>query len=169
MAAKRTTTEREITSPVDLCDVRGRLSPGAIGWSRRPLHTCNVSGQAPRKKRWNYWAMHTDRFLFSVTIADVDHYVLAFAYFLEFATERFIERTGILPPGALALPERVRGDAVFERGGVRVALTDDRRGTRIVVRWPHFGDGTLEADLLAEQPAAHETMNVVIPSSCRRF
>jgi hypothetical protein len=169
MASRRQAVEPEITSPVDLCDARGRLVPEAVGWSRRPLHTCNVSGQAPRKKRWNYWAMHTDRFLFSATIADVDHYVLAFAYFFEFATQRFIEKTAILPPGALALPETVRADAVFEQGGVRVALTNERRGTRIGVRWPQFGDGTLEADLLVEQPAAHETMNVVIPWSSERF
>ncbi len=164
-----TTHEPELTAPVLLCDERGRLNPDAVGWSRRPLHTCNVTGHAPRKKKWNYWAVHTDKFLFSVTIADVDHYVLAFCYFLEFATKRFVERAAILPPGGLVLPETVRASTVFEQGGVRVALEDERRGTRISVRWPDFLDGELVADLLVEQPRDHETLNVVIPWSRDRF
>ena len=163
------TPEPEIAGPVLLCDERGRLNPDAVGWSTHPLHTCNVTGHAPRKKKWNYWAIHTDKFLFSVTIADVDHLVLAFAYFLEFETSRFVERSTILPPGALALPETVRAGTVFEQGGVRVALENERRGTRITVRWPDFLNGTLTADLLVEQPRDHETLNVVIPWSRDRF
>jgi hypothetical protein len=152
-----------------LCDGRGRLRPDAIGWARRPRHACNVSGHSPRKKRWNYWALNTGDFLFSATIADVDHYVLAFAYFLEFETQRFIEKTAILPPGALALPDTVRATTIFEQGGMRLALEDARKGTRISVRWPDFGGSTLVADLLVEQPRDHETLNVVIPWSRDRF
>ncbi|MBI2724213.1 MAG: DUF2804 domain-containing protein [Chloroflexi bacterium] len=114
--------------------------------------------------------MHNGEIFFSATIADVDHYVLAFAYFLEFASGRFIERTTILPPGALAMPETVRASVVFEQRGVRVALMDAPRGTRILVSWPRFdGDQALEVDLLAEQPKTQETMNVVIPWSRDRF
>ncbi len=165
-----TTHEPELTSPVALCDERGRLNPAAVGWSRHLLHTCNVTGHAPRKKKWNYWAVHNDDLLFSVTIADVDHYVLAFAYILEFATGRFVERAAILPPGAMQLPDTVRASTVFEQGGVRVTLDDDRRGTRISVRWPEFDDGAeLVAGLLVEQPRDHETLNVVIPWSRDRF
>ncbi|MBI2724214.1 MAG: hypothetical protein HYX50_04035 [Chloroflexi bacterium] len=47
----RTAVERELTEAVTLCDDGGRLRPDAVGWSRRPLHTCNVSGHTPRKKR----------------------------------------------------------------------------------------------------------------------
>jgi hypothetical protein len=161
--------EPEITGPVMLCDERGRLNPDAIGWSPQPLHTCNVTGHAPRKKKWTYWAINTDKVLFSVMIADVDHYVLAVAYFLEFDTERFVERVAILAPGAMTLPETVRSNMVFEAAGVRVAFENDRRGTRIGVRWPDFLDGPLVADLLVEQPRDHETLNVVIPWSRDRF
>lgn len=161
--------EAELTAPALLCDAHGRLRPEAIGWSRQPLHTCNLNGHAPRKKRWNYWCLTTDEFLFSATIADVDHYVLAFAYLFQFETRRFIEKTAILPPGALALPDTVRADVAFEQGGVRVLLADDRRGTRIAVTWPEFGGVTLDADLFVEQPRDHETLNVVIPWSRDRF
>lgn len=169
------THEPELTGPVALCDANGRLNRDAVGWSREPLHTSNVSGHSPRKKRWNYWAVHDDRIFFSATIADVDHYVLAFVYLLEFETQRFIERTAILPPGGLTLPEHVRESVVFEQagapGGRRLALMDTPRGTRIVVEWPDFGDKGvgLAADLLCEQKRSHETLNVVIPWSRDRF
>lgn len=161
--------EPELTVPVDLCDARGNLNPAAVGWSRHSLHNCNVAGHAPRKKRWNYWALNTDDFLFSATIADVDHYVLAFVYFFEFASGRFIERTAILPPGALELPPRVRADIVFTQGRRSVAMTNERKGTRLRIEWPDFGDVALDVDLLVEQPRDHETMNVVIPWSRERF
>ena len=161
--------EPELTAPVDLCDARGNLNPAAIGWSRQPLHNCNVSGHAPRKKRWNYWCLNTDKLLFSATIADVDHYVLAFVYLFVLETRRLIERTTILPSGAVDLPPHVRADAVFEQGGRRVAFTEEKRGTRIAVTWRDFGDAPLAVDLLVERAPAHETMNVVIPWSRERF
>ena len=162
-------SEPEITSPVDLCDGRGNLNPAAVGWSRQPLHNCNVSGHGPRKKRWNYWCLNTDSLLFSATIADVDHYVLAFVYLFDFGSRRLIERTAILPAGALELPPHARADAVFEQGECRVAFTEEKRGTRISVEWPDFGDAPLTVDLLAERASSHETMNVVIPWSRERF
>lgn len=171
--AKRPThspsAEPEITESVDLCDASGALNPAAVGWSRHPLHRCNVTGHAPRKKRWNYWCLNTDKMLFSATIADVDHYILAFVYLFDFETHRFVERTAILPPGAMDLAPHVRADAVFEQGGRRVAFTEEKRGTRIVVAWPDFGGAPLSVDLLVERPPSHETMNVVIPWSRNRF
>ena len=163
------THEPELLGPQTLCDEGGRLNREAVGWSREPLHTCNVEGQPPRKKKWNYWAVHDDRIFFSATIADVDHYVLAFVYILEFESQRFIERTAVLPAGALTLPEQARESVVFEQSGRRVALVEDRRGTRIEVDWPDFGDVPLRADLLVLQPRNHETLNVVIPWSRDRF
>ncbi len=162
-------TEPELTAPADLCDARGALNPAAIGWSRHPLHTCNVSGRAPRKKRWNYWCLNTDKMLFSATIADVDHYVLAFVYLFDFETGELVERTAILPPGAIELPPQVCADAVFEQGGRRVAFTEEKRGTRIAVTWPDFGGVPMSVDLLVQRAPSHETMNVVIPWSRDRF
>ena len=164
-------TNRRFSGRLIFATATGRLNPDAVGWSRAPLHDCNVAGHAPRKKKWNYWAVHDERVFFSATIADVDHYVLAFVYFLEFESQRFIERTAILGPGSIAMPERVRESVVFEQGGRRVGLMDTPRGTRILVEWPDFvekGVG-LTADLLCEQPKKHETLNVVIPWSRERF
>ncbi|HEV7734509.1 MAG TPA: DUF2804 family protein, partial [Candidatus Binatia bacterium] len=65
--------ERELTTPTDLCDARGRLDPTAVGWSRQPLVRANLRGHWPRKKRWNFWNWISPRFVFSVTLADIDY------------------------------------------------------------------------------------------------
>ena len=53
-----TTSEREITEPVDLATPDGRrLNPAACGRSRRPLHRANLRGSWGRNKRWDYWAI----------------------------------------------------------------------------------------------------------------
>src|SRR3990172_901047 len=110
-AGARGSEEKEIAEAVNLCDARGRLLPGAAGWSRRPLHTCNLSGHPLRKKRWNYWCITSDRYLFSVTLASVDYMGMAFAYFLEFDTGRFVEKTVTVPFGrGCVLPDTVRGN-----------------------------------------------------------
>ncbi len=89
--------ERELTSPVELCDASGRLNPEAVGWSHHPLHTCNLRGPWPRQKRWDYWCVTSDTHPFSVTLSNLDYAGLAFVYCLDFGTRRFIEKTVIRP------------------------------------------------------------------------
>jgi hypothetical protein len=162
--------EVELVEPVRLCDARGRLLPSSVGWSRHPLHTCNLSGNWPRKKRWNYWCVTDDKRLFSVTLANVDYIGIAFAYFLEYETKRFIEQTVTVPFGrGCVLPDTVSGDVFFENRAMNLSFTKDQGCTRIHVDSPAFGGITLSAELRVEHPKDHETLNVVIPWSERRF
>src|SRR3990172_8302415 len=108
-AEARGSEEREIAEAVNLCDARGRLLPASVGWSRRPLHTCNLRGHPLRKKRWNYWCITSDSYLFSVTLASVDYMGLAFAYFLERETGRFVEKTVTVPFGRGRVLSRLPG------------------------------------------------------------
>src|SRR5262249_39913384 len=64
--------EPEVTTPVDLCDARGRLNPAAVGFSRQPLVRANLRGHWLRKKRWNFWNWIGPDAVLSVTLADVD-------------------------------------------------------------------------------------------------
>lgn len=162
-------TEHEITAPVDLCDARGRLNPEAVGFSRTPLHRCNLRGPFLRRKRWNYWAVTSDRYLFSATIADLDYIALAFVYFLDFQTNRFIEKSVPVPFARLPLPETVHADAVFRHGRLRVGLRDDGASVRIAAKAHSFGGERLEARIGVTRPAGHETLNVVIPWAADRF
>ncbi|MEW6106135.1 MAG: DUF2804 domain-containing protein [Bacillota bacterium] len=162
--------EAEITGPTLLCDSRGRLRRESVGWSRHPLHTCNIKGRWPRRKRWNYWCVADDERLFSVTLSNVDYVGLAFAYLLEFETRRFIEHTVMVPFGrGFVLPETVNGDARLKHRSMNVSFDQQHGGTHIRVDSPNFGGVRLSADFLVERPEGHETLNVVIPWSDSRF
>jgi len=161
--------ERELADAVDLCLPDGQLNPDAVGWSRAPLHTCNLNPATERKKRWNYWCVTDDRVLFSATVADLDIATLAFAYAYDRTDHAFAEKTVILPAGAVDLPATPRGDITFEHPDMTVALLDDGAGTRIRVDAVSLGGAALSADVRVARPAGHETLNVVIPWSAGQF
>jgi hypothetical protein len=169
MTPPRPHNEPELTAPVLLCGPDGRLNRQAVGWSRHPLHTCNLPPALAGKKKWNYWAVTTDDLLFSATIADVDRLQLAGAYLFDRSTRRHVDATVVRPPGSIAMPETVAGDIVIETPAMRVALSDDGAGTRIRVEAGDFGGAPLRADILIQRPAGHETLNVVIPWSDTQF
>jgi hypothetical protein len=155
--------EPELTSPVPLCGTDGKLNRDAVGWSRHPLHTCNLPPSLARKKKWNYWAVTSDEFLFSATIADVDRLQLAGAYVFDRRSHLHLDKAVVVAPGTIAIPESVAGDLVIDHPAMSVALTDEGTGTRIRVRSDNFDGRRLEADIHVERPAGHETLNVVIP------
>ncbi|MHB0886940.1 MAG: DUF2804 domain-containing protein [Bacillota bacterium] len=172
--------ERELTAPVSLCGSGGALNPEAVGWSRKPLHDCNLAGHWPRKKRWDYWCVTSDEYLFSVTLSNLDYAGLAFVYFHDFAGGRFIEKTVMKPLAAGCTLGRAVGEPVrFEDRGLRFSIEPDSAAapslaeaaarTRIRVESPDFGGSALAADLVVDHPAGHESMNVVIPWSRSRF
>lgn len=161
--------EPELLAPVMLCMPAGRLNRDAVGWSRHPLHTCNMPSSMPRKKKWNYWAVTSERLLFSATIADVDIVQIGSAYIYERGTHRHLSKSVARPAGTIAMPETTFGDMVIEHPAMTVAITDDGPGTRIRVEAEDFGGERLRAEIVVERPAGHETMNVVIPWSDDQF
>src|SRR4030042_4004748 len=162
--------EIELVEAVQLCDPRGRLLPSSVGWSRHPLHTCNLRGNWPRKKKWNSWCVTGDDYLVSITLANIDYIGIAFAYFLEYETKRFIEQTVTVPLGrGCSLPDTVNGDIFFENKAMSFSFTEEQGCTRIHVDSPAFGGTTLSAELRVQHPEDHETLNFVIPGSERRF
>ncbi len=163
-------TERELLEPVLLCDPGGRLNPDAVGWSRRPLHQCNLRGHWLRKKRWNYWAITTETHLFSMTVTDLDYAGLGFAYFLDFETREFTEQTVLHPLGrGLTLPEGVEGEVRFTDRRMNMLMADDGSTIRLTAESPDFGGVAMQADFTVTRPAGQESVNVVIPWSTTRF
>lgn len=162
-------SEPELTAPVMLCGPDGHLNRVAVGWSRHPLHRCNLPHELPRKKKWNYWAVTSEDILFSATIADVEILQLGGAYFFDRRSKLHIDKTAFQPPGTIAIPETTSGDLIIERPEMRVALTDEGPGTRIRVEAGDFGGKPLTADIVVERPEGHETLNVVIPWSDVQF
>ena len=161
--------EPELTVAVFLCGDDGCLNRGAVGWSRHPLHTCNLPATLARKKKWNYWAVTSDNLLFSATIADVDRLQLGGAYLFDRRTLRHIDKAVIQPPSTITMPEGIAGDIVIDHPAMRVSLAGEGAGTRIRVEAGDFGGALLEADIVVQRPPAHETLNVVIPWSDVQF
>lgn len=162
--------EPELTQPVDLCDSRGNLNPSAIGWSRQPLHHCNLKGHWPRKKRWNYWAVISPTHLFSVTLSDVDYLGLPFIYLLNFETKAFAEKTLLKPFGTgIDLPPAVDADVVYSDPAMPIAMLQNEHGVQIKAACPDFDGKPLQVDLQVFYPENHESLNVVIPWSEKRF
>lgn len=170
MTEKRVYHERELTEPVSLCLPGGCLNREAVGWSRYPIHNCRLTGSPLRKKRWNYWCVITDRFLFSATLSDIDYLGLAFIYFLDFESLDFHELTvnRLLGQGC-DLGDFVSDDALFEDRRLKLSFKTTGSSTEIKAECPDFGGREFLADLSLIHAKGHETLNVVIPWSDHRF
>ncbi|MCZ7531533.1 MAG: DUF2804 domain-containing protein [Acidimicrobiia bacterium] len=166
------THEREITEPVDLCTPDGRrLAPEARGWSRTPLHTANLRGSWGRTKRWDYWAVLAGDLTAAVTYADVDYLGMATVWWCDLATGETGGRPIELPLArGVALPDRPGATPLTYRGkGASVEIVDDPEGTSIEATWSEKDGRPGRLSLRVELPAGHESVNVVIPWSDRRF
>lgn len=161
------TRETEITEPVDLCTPSGRLNPAAVGWTRTPLHRCNLRGWG-RTKRWEHWCVTTPTHLVAVTVASLDYLGVSNVYLLDYGG-REVTRSWAYPLArGVTLPESSGGGPSSARGPVAVDLTEEPDGTRIRFSC-RTGDGPLTGDLFVALPPGHETLGVVVPWSRRRF
>jgi len=156
----------EITQPFSLLGPDGRLNPAAIGWSRLPLHRCNLRGHPLRKKRWDFWAVASEACYLAVTVADLDYAGLAALTFLDVATGVFTERFGVAPLGrGFELPETVRGGSLdVAAGGVTIRIEEGEGSTRL-----HGRAAGMEIDVTVERPAGVESVNVLVPFGAGRF
>lgn len=162
--------EREITEQVELCRRGGTLNPDAVGWTRRPLHTCNLEGRWPRKKKWNFWIIQSETLAFCIAIADVDYAGLAFGFLLDYETLEEYEQTEIIPFGiGFRMPYGVEETVAYENRKISISLEYGPGGLRIKAGSPDFGGKKMEADIRVEIPPDHERLGVVIPWSEREF
>jgi hypothetical protein len=112
----------------------------------------------------------TPDFLFSVTLSNIDYMGLAFAYFLDFSSKRFIEQTVMAPFGSgFAMPETVNADVNFKNSQMAASFINQPDQVLIQTESPAFGGTRLAAELQVTRPTGHETLNVAIPWSKRRF
>jgi len=161
--------EPELTNAVDLCDAHGHLNPAAVGWSRRPLVRANLSGNWPRKKRWNFWNWIGPRFVFSVTLADIDYAAFCQMTFTDFDTGKSIEMRAPAWPGTLALPEQVEDTVRFDRRGIEYANVNEGGDMKVDFSGTARSGEKVVADFTVRRPAGHESLNIVVPWSRERF
>ena len=168
-----TTHEREFTEPVDIAMPDGRrLNPEAVGWSRRPLQRANLRGGWGRTKRWDYWLILAGDIAVACTYADVDYLGLVDVWWADLPSGRTGGRS-IVSPFALgvALPDTPGGHPLHvRRRHFELEVADDPDGTtHLHARWRERGGapGRLRAEVAL--PVGHESLNVVVPWSDRRF
>lgn len=162
--------ERELTTPVLLCESKGLLNPDAIGYSQKPIIQSNLKGQFPHKKKWNTWTIYGEEVLFTATIAHFDIGAVCLVYFLDYETERFFEKRITLPFARhVKMPEGVREDIKFvdSRLSIHVTQTDDT--THLYVSIADFDNETLHADVHIENCAHEASLNVVVPKNRNTF
>jgi hypothetical protein len=161
--------ERELGAPVDLCGADGLLAAEAVGWSRAPLVRANLAGPRLRRKRWNFWNWIDPDFVFSLTLADVDYASLATVTFHDLEAGESLSETRLGRPGRFALPERVEASVAFAGPGFDYANEWRGDGWRVRFRGRTRRGLAIEADFEVRRPAGHESLNVVVPWSRRRF
>lgn len=167
-----TTHEPELTEPVDLCVPGGAsLHPAARGWSRVPLHRCNLDGQFGRNKRWDYWAVLAGDLVLSCVYSDVDHLGLADVWWADLATgERGGAGTGAAGGEGYDLPERPgTAPLVVDTPRFALSIVDHDGGTRLTARWTERDGRAGSMDVDVALPPGHESLNVVIPWSDDEF
>jgi hypothetical protein len=162
--------EPEITEPVELCHPRGTLNPAAVGWTRRPLHRCNLTGHPLAKKRWNYWAFTSETHLFSATISNIDYAGLVFVYFADFESGEICEKTVLTPFGrGCRMPETVDESLAFASRRLTVSMEHRGESVLLSVNAAEIDGRPLCARFEVHRPSGHETLGVVIPWDERTF
>ncbi|MGH0037869.1 MAG: DUF2804 domain-containing protein [Myxococcota bacterium] len=161
--------ERELTSPVDLCDARGRLAPEAVGFSRMPLVRANLKGHPLRKKRWNFWNWIDPDFVFSVTLANLDYAAFCSVTFIDFESGDSAERMWIDLPGRIRLPEQVECSVSYRGRGVAYENVVDGRDLRVRFDGPAQDGRPIRAEFAVHRPEGQESLNVCVPWSATRF
>ena len=163
-------SERELTEPVELC-VGRRLAPAARGWSRRPALTANLRGARGRKKRWDYWCVITPEVIATMVVADIDYAGLAGVWVLDRSTGRTAERTVIRPFGrGIELPDEVcTGTVAVDRGPLRLSIREGVDDTALRVDATSADGAPIVVEVDVAKPADHDSLNVVIPWSDRRY
>lgn len=162
--------EKEITKPVFLCEIDGKLNNESIGWARQPLITSNLKGNYLRKKKWNYWCVFGQEAMFSATISHLDYAAVCFIYFLEYETKDFYEKTLIIPFGRKChMPEDVQESVKVIYKDTGIFFISNEIETTLKVSSVDFGGRSLEANINISYPIDLDTLNVVVPWGTNKF
>ncbi|GAA1176992.1 DUF2804 domain-containing protein [Ornithinimicrobium humiphilum] len=154
---------REITAPVELCLPDGSLNPDAVGWSRRPLHTANLTGWG-RTKRWEYWGIVTPRHVIGVVVSSLDYAGVHSLYVLDRETHRELTPEAVVPLARGAQFPGVSGAGTAYGRGPGLEIAIDQQPDATAIR------ATAESVALDLRIGpGQESLGVVVPWSTKRF
>lgn len=157
---------KEIVDPVRLCLDDGRLNPAAIGYTRTPLHLCNLPsgvGAWGRNKRWEYWGLVTPTHILGLTIASLDYAGVVQIYVLDRRTGASFDESGVTPLGQrIQLRDTLPPMTAYKNGTPWLHFEDTPHGTRIRVE-----SRRVAIDVMAAHGG--DALGVVVPWSQRLF
>ncbi|WP_415629903.1 DUF2804 family protein [Nocardioides dubius] len=162
--------ERELTEPVSLTLPDGHLDPEAIGWCRTPLVRTDGIGVGRvgkgRNKRWEYWAITTPSHVVAIVLSDIDYAGVNNLWVLDRATQTPINLDAITPLGAgVELPGTLgKGVARLRSKGLSIEIEEVDGGTVLRAQ-----SDRVRVEVVAERPAGHESLGIVVPWSERLF
>lgn len=149
--------QHEILGKVPLFDASGHLAnPGYA--KRMPFDYArrDVKASSWRIKEWDYYAVLTDDFGFSCTIADLSYSSLVSANFFDFRTGTYLTKSkiGWFTFGRLGLPSSSEfGSVGYHDKQFDFDFVRDEVGRRLHCRIKSFsGESDLEADIRLESP-----------------
>jgi hypothetical protein len=161
--------EPEISAPVDLCDATGRLAAAARGWARQPIVRANLSGHWPRKKRWNFWNWICPRFVFSVTLADIDYAAFCAFFFIDLDSGEKVEGMSPAWPHSFEMPEHVARPVSFRGRSFEYTNTNEGGDFPVAFKGRSKNGTEVTADFVVRKPPAHESLTVIVPWATERF
>lgn len=157
-------------SPQPLCDTRGRLHEGAIGWSTRPRVSCAMPGHWGRRKRWNHWCITTPDWMLSLTFADLDYISYGAACFLDMQSGQTSAHTQTRPFGLGSdLPDLPNASHAFRHSLLQMQAEDRGSHVRITVQAPDLGGSPLHLALDVQRPQHLDSVNLICPMGRRTF
>lgn len=162
--------ENEIVEATLLCDRKGNLNPAAIGFARKPIIQCNLTGHFMRKKKWNYWCIYGDELMLSATISHLDYAAVCFVYIFEYETQRYFEKTVTIPLGTnVKMSTNVYETVSFRSHDMTLSFHYQTNTTTMDIYIADFDGDILEAHLSIEHPVDDDSLNVVIPWNRQTF
>ncbi|WP_051514941.1 DUF2804 domain-containing protein [Fervidicella metallireducens] len=163
-------SENILTSPTNLCDSKGDLLIESVGWSRSPLHRCNLKGKYFRKKQFTYWNIFNEDYLFNVTIMDFDYIGIISFYLLNLKTWTHIEKIKKIPFAfGVKLPDSVDGSLIFKDNDTNIRIETCGDLIKFNIHIHKFLKSPLTTDIMVQRPNNQETLNIVIPWDKKRF
>jgi hypothetical protein len=130
----------------------------------------NLTRAWGRKKRWDYWCVITPEVVASLVYADVDYAGLANCWVLDRGDHRQVTAGLLRPFGrGFELPEQVcTGTVSIDDRALSLRIEEHDDVTRLGADAPS-GAGRISIDVSVSKPPGHESLNVVIPWSDRKF
>ncbi|NLA64476.1 MAG: DUF2804 domain-containing protein [Leucobacter sp.] len=160
-------TERELKGPVSLTLPNGRLNPDAIGWATQPIvDTAGISRGAGRNKRWEYWNVATPTHIVGITVSHIDYACVHEVWVYDRATGEQQHRAAtVIPARGVMLSRRLeQGRSMARAKNLAINIDETAGGTRL-----RFEIAGASLDVVAELPAGHERLALVVPWSETRF